>query len=73
MKELKKILSHETIHVHLAQPKDLRVSQEFYFRTCLPCQHAYVAVAAAIAKHRGAKKIALGYAKYQNSWPEQTT
>jgi tRNA(Ile)-lysidine synthase TilS/MesJ len=72
LKELKNILPAETIHMQVAQPRDLRVDQEFYFRTCLPCQHAYVVTAAVVAKHRGAKKIAFGYANYQGDWPEQT-
>ena len=73
LKELKAILPNETIHIEVVQPRDLRTNQEFYHRTCLPCQHAYVVVAAIIAKYRGINKVALGYAAYQGDWPEQTT
>lgn len=70
--ELKRILPPETIHLHVSQPNDLRVNQDFYHRTCLPCQHAYVVIAAAVAMSRGIGQIALGYAGYQADWPEQT-
>ncbi len=70
--ELKRMLPADVLHVHVTQPKDLRVSQDFYFRTCLPCQHAYVVVAAAIAKMHGIANVALGYSKYQGNWPEQS-
>lgn len=72
LKELKRILPSDLLQIHLSQPKNLQVDQKFYFRTCLPCQHAYVVVAAAIAKRFTIAKIALGYSKYQGAWPEQT-
>lgn len=72
LKELKALLPPETRHVQVLQPTDLRTSQEFYFETCLPCQHAYVVVAATVAKLNGIKRIALGYTQYQGDWPEQT-
>lgn len=70
--ELKRILPAEIMHFQLEQPCDLRVNQNFYSRTCLPCQHAYVVVAAWIAKKYDITRIALGYSGYQSDWPEQT-
>lgn len=72
LKELKRILPSDLLQIHLSQPKNLQVDQKFYFRTCLPCQHAYVVVAASVAKRFKIEKIALGYSKYQGAWPEQT-
>ena len=40
--------------------------------TCLPCQRAYVAIGTILSLRFGARYLALGYAKYQSSWPEQT-
>lgn len=40
--------------------------------TCLPCQSDYVATSCIIAKKFELNKIALGYAYYQNDFPEQS-
>lgn len=70
--ELKRHLPEKTVWIHIQQPKDLLGRLQFTSKTCLPCQHAYVVVAAAIAKQHGASYIAMGYASYQGGWPEQT-
>ena len=40
--------------------------------SCLPCQRAYAIIGAIIAKRLGVHNLALGYAKYQSDWPEQS-
>jgi hypothetical protein len=39
---------------------------------CLTCQHAYLAVAAKLAKQMEIETIALGYTAYQSGWVEQS-
>lgn len=70
--ELKRLLPSNVEWIHVRQPTDLLGRLRFTSRTCLPCQHAYVVVAAAIAQKYGAKYLAMGYASYQGGWPEQT-
>lgn len=70
--ELKRLLPNNTAWIHVRQPTDLLGRLRFTSKTCLPCQHAYVVVAAAIAQEYGAKYLAMGYASYQSGWPEQT-
>lgn len=70
--ELKSILPSETRWLRIVQPEDLATDTSFYERTCLPCHHAYVVVAAAIARSVGASSLAFGYTAYQSDWPEQT-
>jgi hypothetical protein len=72
LRELAHILPHATPWIHVRQPSDLLGQLKFASRTCLPCQHSYVIVAASIAMHYKAKHIAMGYAMYQGGWPEQT-
>ncbi|MEK7529467.1 MAG: hypothetical protein AAB570_00940, partial [Patescibacteria group bacterium] len=72
LRELKHLLPSDTGWIHVDQPKNLFADKTFYHKTCLPCQHAYVVVAAKIAKSLGGRSIALGYASYQGGWPEQT-
>ncbi len=40
--------------------------------TCLPCQRSYVSVGIALCEESNCGHLALGYAGYQNTWPEQT-
>lgn len=40
--------------------------------SCLPCQRAYAIIGGILAKRFGVRDMALGYAKYQSDWPEQT-
>jgi hypothetical protein len=70
--ELKAILPSTTRWMVVRQPTELRTDTSFYERTCLPCHHAYVVVAAAAAMAFGAEHLSFGYAGYQNDWPEQT-
>jgi hypothetical protein len=69
--ELRAVLP-DTRWVIVRQPRDLRTDTAFYKRTCLPCHHAYVVIAAAFARMTASPKVAFGYVSYQNSWPEQT-
>ena len=70
--ELRAVLPPDTRWVTVRQPRDLRTDTAFYKRTCLPCHHAYVVIAAAFARMTASPKVAFGYVSYQNSWPEQT-
>ncbi|WP_448536827.1 hypothetical protein [Sphingobium yanoikuyae] len=70
--ELAPLLAHGTRWLQIEQPHDLRTDTSFYAQTCLPCHHAYVVVAASVARSLGAKTLALGYTAYQSDWPEQT-
>jgi len=70
--ELGPLLSPGTRWLRIAQPHDLRTDTSFYAQTCLPCHHAYVVVAANVARSLGATTLALGYTAYQSDWPEQT-
>ncbi|WP_293826855.1 hypothetical protein [uncultured Brevundimonas sp.] len=72
LKELAPHLSPQTKWFRLRQPVNLGVDVSFYEKTCLPCHHAYVATAGAVARLLGCKTIAFGYASYQSDWPEQT-
>lgn len=58
--------------IRIEQPTNLATDTSFYKQTCLPCHHAYVVVAAAVARNVGARQLAFGYTRYQNNWPEQT-
>jgi hypothetical protein len=70
--ELGRLVDPETPWIQVRQPEHLCTDTSFYKRTCLPCHHAYVVVSAILAKQAGAKKLAFGYAGYQQTWPEQT-
>jgi hypothetical protein len=72
LRELSTVLHAGTQWVQVRQPDQLMTDTSFYRRTCLPCHHAYVVVACAMARSTGLKQLALGYAGYQNTWPEQT-
>jgi hypothetical protein len=72
LNELRGYLPARTPWIHVTQPAELNTDVSFYERTCLPCHHAYVVVAAAVAKLAGAAKLAFGYVGYQSSWPEQS-
>lgn len=72
LRELKCILPADTTWTQVGQPRNLCSDKTFYSKTCLPCQQAYVVVAAKIAKSIGCRRIALGYTSYQSDWPEQT-
>ena len=70
--ELASVLPPGTPWLRLRQPDELRTDVSFYERTCLPCHHAYVVAAVAVAALHGATSLAFGYASYQSSWPEQS-
>ena len=70
--ELAGVLPHQTRWLRVIQPADLATDTSFYERTCLPCHHAYVVVAAAMARSVGTSRLAFGYTRYQSDWPEQT-
>jgi hypothetical protein len=70
--EMRNYLPEGTRWLRINQPTDLATDTSFYEQTCLSCHHAYVVVAAAIARSVGAKQLAFGYTGYQNDWPEQT-
>lgn len=70
--ELASHLPAETRWLSITQPVDLATDTSFYEQTCLPCHHAYVVVASAVARSMNAKRLAFGYAHYQSDWPEQT-
>ena len=42
------------------------------FPNCFACQHAYLAVAARVARQVGTDEISVGYSGYQAHWPEQS-
>jgi hypothetical protein len=70
--ELSSHLPESTRWLRIRQPVDLATDTSFYERTCLPCHHAYVVVAAAVARSVDASRLAFGYTSYQSDWPEQT-
>jgi hypothetical protein len=70
--ELTAHLPATTRWLRIEQPIDLATDTSFYERTCLPCHHAYVVVAAAVARSVNASHLAFGYTDYQADWPEQT-
>ena len=72
LREIGRILPPDTRWLRVRQPEGLRTDTSFYEMTCLPCHHAYVVVAAAVAMYLGAEILAFGYAGYQSTWPEQT-
>jgi hypothetical protein len=65
-------LPASTRWLRIVQPVDLATDTSFYEQTCLPCHHAYVVVATAVARSMNAQRLAFGYAGYQSDWPEQT-
>ncbi len=69
--QLRTLLPQGSEWMQVAQPA-LPVVEPFAYRTCLPCQHAYIATGALIAKGEGIADLAMGYAGYQGAWPEQT-
>ena len=70
--ELRQHLAPDTSWLRVAQPVNILTDESSYARTCLPCHHAYVAVGVRVARERGIRTLAFGYAGYQSSWPEQT-
>ncbi len=72
LREISRILPPDTRWLRLRQPQELWTDTSFYEKTCLPCHHAYVVVAAAVALSVGTKALAFGYVGYQSTWPEQT-
>lgn len=70
--ELRRSLPLDTRWQLIRQPEELRTDTSFYEKTCLPCHHAYVVSAAAVTRSLRARAVAFGYARYQNTWPEQT-
>ncbi len=72
LREISRILPPDTRWLRFRQPQELWTDTSFYERTCLPCHHAYVVVAAAVTLSVGTKALAFGYVGYQNTWPEQT-
>lgn len=70
--ELSNFLPNETEWLRIKQPSELQTDTSFYEQTCLPCHHAYVVVAGAVAGSLGITNLAFGYAAYQGTWPEQT-
>ncbi|MFZ1413743.1 MAG: hypothetical protein WAS73_04075 [Defluviicoccus sp.] len=72
LSELAGLLDGGTPWLHVCQPIELRTDTSFFEQTCLPCHHAYVVVAAVLARSLGADRLAFGYAGYQREWPEQT-
>src|SRR3546814_10606496 len=69
---MRDLLPEGTRWLRINQPKDLATDTSFYAQTCLSCHHAYVVVAAAVARSVGSKNLAFGYAAYQSDWPEQS-
>jgi hypothetical protein len=72
LRELARLLPPETPWIRVRQPEALKADTSFYDYTCLPCHHAYAVVAASVARIMRARRLAFGYAAYQNDWPEQT-
>lgn len=70
--ELKGVLPADTRWMTIQQPEDLHTDTSFYERTCLPCHHAYIVIAATVALSFNCRRLAFGYVKYQSHWPEQT-
>jgi hypothetical protein len=70
--ELRRVLPGSIRWLRVDQPKELATDTSFYAQTCLPCHHAYVVVAAAIARSLRSSRLAFGYTGYQSGWPEQT-
>jgi hypothetical protein len=72
LRELRGHLSQSTRWLSVAQPMNpVEMPMGFSERTCLPCQQAYVLAGFKLLKDEGLKDLALGYAEYQSSWPEQ--
>jgi len=69
--EMKRHLPTETRWIQVEQPP-LPSLESIGQATCLPCQRAYAAVGAIIALRDDVRNLALGYAKYQSAWPEQS-
>lgn len=72
LRELRSHLPDNTPWLVIQQPSQLRTDTSFYEKTCLPCHHAYVVIAAALSLRLKTSALAFGYAGYQNTWPEQT-
>jgi hypothetical protein len=70
--EMKNLLPGATEWLRIRQPSELQTDTSFYEQTCLPCHHAYVVVAGAVAASLDIANLAFGYATYQGTWPEQT-
>ena len=68
--ELRNILKPSTEWICVIQP-EYKKNDDLTWRTCLPCQRAYVAIGAHIAIQYKIKNIALGYTHYQQNFPEQ--
>lgn len=70
--ELRRVLPGNVRWLRIDQPKNLATDTSFYKQTCLPCHHAYVVVAATVARNLATRCLAFGYTRYQSDWPEQT-
>ncbi len=71
--ELKRILPATVDWVHAVSRTNSLVNiGSPQFETCLPCHAVYFKTAVFVAKRIGAKRIAVGYTSYQDSWLEQT-
>jgi len=71
--ELRGILPPRTTWLHMGTL--LRGSENLTgvsLATCLPCQLDYCVIGARVSLETDADALALGYAGYQSSWPEQT-
>jgi hypothetical protein len=69
--QLKPHVSEETEWLVVAQPPLPRL-ESLAAATCLPCQRAYAVIGAIVALQRRKCDLAMGYAKYQAAWPEQS-
>lgn len=69
--QLKPHVSEKAEWLVVAQPLLPRL-ESLGTATCLPCQRAYAVIGSVIALQRRIGDLALGYAKYQDTWPEQT-
>jgi hypothetical protein len=70
--ELRRHLLHEAEWIHVKQPPNL-LPETLSTVTCLPCHRAYIAVGVNLARQLAIPNLAFGYAKYQSTWPEQTS
>ena len=69
--EISGILPPQTKWYKVWQPA-FPFEEVLFSRTCLPCQRAYLASGILITLKEKFTHLAMGYAGYQNTWPEQT-
>lgn len=70
--ELAQHLPGDTVWRRIQQPLSEAAFGAAFSKTCLPCQHDYALAGAVVARELGVGRLAMGYASYQNDWPEQT-